>query len=171
MSDEPSATDASRHGPEEPLDLDDLTDEVLPALIARLRASRLGELEVGGDGWRVRLRRAPRGTRHEADGRPTAAGAVQAAAATDNGVARSPGVGYFQPGTDLFVGAIVQAGDVLGGLDVLGIVQEVSAPTDGIVSRVLAEAGQAVEYGQALAEIDPLTAPGDDPDARDEVAT
>ena len=37
--------------------LDALTDEVLPALIARLRASRLAELEVRDSGWRVRLRR------------------------------------------------------------------------------------------------------------------
>ena len=57
---------------------------------------------------------------------------------------------------ELAVGASVQAGDLLGTIDVLGISQEVSAPSDGIVARVLAEDGQAVEYGQALAEIDPL---------------
>ena len=39
--------------------LEGLTDEVLPALIARLRASRLGELEVRTSEWRVRLRRDP----------------------------------------------------------------------------------------------------------------
>ena len=35
-----------------------LADEVLPALIARLEASTLGELEIRRNGWRVRLRRA-----------------------------------------------------------------------------------------------------------------
>ena len=42
----------------------------------------------------------------------------------------------------------------------LGIAQDVTAPVGGIVSAVLAEAGQAVEYGQVLVEIDPLA---DDP--------
>ncbi len=68
----------------------------------------------------------------------------------------SPAVGYFTPVPQLAVGQSVQAGDLLGSIDVLGVVQEVNAPSGGIVARVLAEEGQAVEYGQALAEIDPL---------------
>ena len=43
-----------------------LTDEVLPALIARLRASRLGELEVRTDDWHVRLRRDPNAAKRSA---------------------------------------------------------------------------------------------------------
>ena len=46
--------------------IDRLTDELLPALIAKLGATGLGELEVREGGWRVRLRR-PAG-----DGRSTA---------------------------------------------------------------------------------------------------
>jgi acetyl-CoA carboxylase biotin carboxyl carrier protein len=65
-------------------------------------------------------------------------------------------VGYFSPAPPLAVGASVLAGDQLGSIDVLGIDQEVYAPADGIVARVLVEDGQAVEYGQALADIDPL---------------
>ncbi len=38
---------------------------------------------------------------------------------------------------------------------------EVTAPVSGIVSGVLVEAGQAVEYGQALAEIEALPGPLD----------
>jgi hypothetical protein len=34
-----------------------LAGDLLPALIARLDASDLGELEVRGEGWRVRLRK------------------------------------------------------------------------------------------------------------------
>jgi biotin carboxyl carrier protein len=37
--------------------IDRLTDELLPALIAKLGATGLGELEVREGGWRVRLRR------------------------------------------------------------------------------------------------------------------
>jgi pyruvate/2-oxoglutarate dehydrogenase complex dihydrolipoamide acyltransferase (E2) component len=59
------------------------------------------------------------------------------------------------------VGHSVQAGDPLGDVDVLGIPVEVTAPVSGIVSGVLVEAGQAVEYGQALAEIEALPEPLD----------
>jgi biotin carboxyl carrier protein len=47
--------------------LERLADDVLPALIARLAESGLGELEVAQAGWRVRLRRRDpnRGSRPE----------------------------------------------------------------------------------------------------------
>jgi len=137
-------------------ELEALADEVLPALIARLRASRLGELEVRSDDWRIRLRR-------DADVRPARAPGLHPVEsfpveddALAGSVACSPAVGYFSPSPDLVVGSSVQAGDPLGSIDVLGISQDVSAPVSGIISRVLAEYGQAVEYGQALADIDAL---------------
>ncbi len=142
---------------ERPIGLSELADEVLPALIARLRSSRLGELEVRTDAWRVRLRReAVSVTRAAASG--TAVGLLAAAEDVESvgSVARSPAVGYFTPAPELAVGQPVQAGDLLGSIDVLGIGQEVSSPSDGIVSRLLVEDGQAVEYGQVLAEIDPI---------------
>ena len=71
-------------------------------------------------------------------------------------MARSPAVGYFSPEPRLVVGASVQAGDLLGSVDVLGIAQEVTAPADGIVAQLLAEDGQAVEYCQALVEVDSM---------------
>jgi biotin carboxyl carrier protein len=47
--------------------IEQLADDVLPALIARLAESGLGELEVAQAGWRVRLRRRDpsRGSRPE----------------------------------------------------------------------------------------------------------
>ena len=145
----PAGADGPEHG------LEALADEVLPALIARLRASRLGELEVRTDEWRIRLRRdlsaRPRGSV------PSGTAPEESASASLPGsVARSSAVGYFMPAPDLVVGRSVQAGDLLGSIDVLGIAQEVTAPEEGIVAAVLAEEGQAVEYGQVLAEIDPL---------------
>jgi acetyl-CoA carboxylase biotin carboxyl carrier protein len=134
--------------------LDALADEVVPALIARLRASRLGELEVRSGSWRVRLRRDP-GVMLAPAGLPSIL-TPEATGVLDGSVARSPAVGYFTPVPDLALGQPVQAGDVIGSIDVLGIAQEVTAPADGIISALLAEDGQAVEYGQALAEIDPL---------------
>lgn len=155
MSDDPVEQVPVGPGDRTPDGMEALTTEILPALIARLRASRLGELEVRSDGWRVRLRRDP-----AARSRPTRVGATEAdgesSAEAPGSVARAPAVGYFIPASGLVVGATVQAGDALGTVDVLGIAQEVTAPADGIVARVLAEEGQAVEYGQALAEVDPL---------------
>jgi len=134
--------------------LEAMTEDVLPVLIARLRASRLGELEVRTDTWRVRLRR-DMSLGHDEASTGTASPDAPAAEALGS-VARSTAVGYFSPSSALVIGHTVQAGDLLGTIDVLGITQEVTAPDDGVVSRILAEDGQAVEYGQALADIDPL---------------
>ena len=131
-----------------------VTEDVLPVLIARLRASRLGEIEVSTDAWRVRLRRDMSRAQDVAS---TGTASPEAPAAEPLGsVARSTAVGYFSPSSALVIGHTVQAGDLLGTIDVLGITQEVTAPDDGVISRILAEDGQAVEYGQALADIDPL---------------
>ena len=157
MSDDPTGPiPANRPGtPSE--GLESLAEEVLPALIARLRASRLGELEVRTEGWRVRLRRDPTAARGR--DRSSAASVPDGPGLdVEAGAARSPAVGYFTPAADLVVGQAVGAGDSLGSVDVLGIVQDVTAPVDGIISAVLAERGQAVEYGQTLAQVDPLDA-------------
>lgn len=142
-----------------------LTEEILPALIARLRASRLAELEVRTADWRVRLRRDLRSTR-----RATSVAGVDGTAPSDaddagSGITRSPAVGYFSPLPQLSVGQLVQAGDPLGSVDVLGIAQDVLSPAGGIVRALLAEPGQAVEYGQPLVEIDVLAVELEDIDA------
>lgn len=210
-----------------------LADEVVPALIARLEASSLGELEVREGGWRIRLRReagsisasvAPSGesSRRRRRGGSSAAteraGAIQrgeepaptatlargrSADGADAGsgesasmravgpglgdgsgsdreagdgltpglgargpegaaerrtrLATAPAVGYYQPAGELATGQQVEAGDVIGHVDVLGVRQEVVAPATGIVSRLLAQPGQAVEYGQELVQIEPVS--------------
>jgi biotin carboxyl carrier protein len=159
--------------------IDRLTGELLPALIAKLGATGLGELEVREGSWRVRLRR-PAGTGssgqrdRRAGDRPAAERSGErgperppraqhlhphpeppASARTDTrGVATSPAVGVFQPRKDLTVGSRVRAGDRLGAVDMLGVAQEVIAPIDGIVGEALVEPGDAVEYGQELLVIE-----------------
>jgi biotin carboxyl carrier protein len=170
--------------------IDRLSTELLPALIAKLGATGLGELEVREGGWRVRLRRpgetgGSSGARERRPGereRAARSGAGQAgsyppsgltpvgpghdgrdggvAAARDarNGtgreggriVATSPAVGMFQPRAEARAGTKVRAGDRLGSVDMLGIPQEVVAPSDGVVGASLVEPGDAVEYGQEL---------------------
>jgi len=152
--------------------IDRLTGELLPALIAKLGATGLGELEVREGAWRVRLRRpgGPTGGRdRRASDRPSERSAERGHAARERGhhpeshavarsdsrsVATSPAVGIFQPRKDLSAGTRVRAGDRLGAVDMLGVAQEVVAPIDGVVGTSLVEAGEAVEYGQQLITIE-----------------
>jgi biotin carboxyl carrier protein len=69
-------------------------------------------------------------------------------------VATSPAVGVYQPRPDAKPGNRVRAGDRLGVVDMLGVAQDVVAPDDGLIGASLAEAGQAVEYGQELVVIE-----------------
>ena len=180
-----------------------LADDLVPALIAKLSASGLGEIEVGEDRWTIRVRRPDDATaaaqsRRSTDrasrsqpghaghghapsgfeGHRTARESSRAGHASTNGstpgggdgapghrggdgapdghraVATSPAVGVFQPRSELTPGTRVRSGDRLGAVDVLGIPQEVVAPSDGILGASLAEAGQAVEYGQDLIVIE-----------------
>jgi len=74
-------------------------------------------------------------------------------------VVTSPAVGVFRPRPGIG-GSRVRAGDRLGAVEVLGIPEEVVAAHDGIVGRLLVEAGEGVEYGQALLELRPAPVPG-----------
>jgi biotin carboxyl carrier protein len=163
--------------------IDRLTGELLPALIAKLGATGLGELEVREGAWRVRLRRpggpAARERRgadravdragdraHPSPSRPHHPAPYPAIRSDSRSIATSPAVGIFQPRKDLTAGARVRAGDRLGAVDMLGVAQEVVAPIDGVVGTSLVEAGEAVEYGQDLVTIDfsvPMSTNGSGP--------
>jgi acetyl-CoA carboxylase biotin carboxyl carrier protein len=178
--------------------IDALIDRLVPALTAKLSSTHLGELEVRGGEWRIRLRRPAgsgawngelrRASDHAARGhpghdshglarsaveghRPVApastngtgqAGASQGAGAAGSRPARSmpddetrrvvtsPAVGVFRPGPRAAVGTRVRDGDALGHVDVLGVAEDVLAPTDGVVGELLVDGGTAVEYGQEL---------------------
>lgn len=152
-----------------------LADDLLPALIAKLASSGLGEIEVREGGWRARLRK-PAGSdgarraavRNVGDGhasghaaariqgtsRPTRAadGAVEQEAAPI--AATSPAVGIYHPRRELSEGMRVRTGEKIGTVDVLGVNQDVLVPVDGVIGTSLAEAGEAVEYGQELVRIE-----------------
>ena len=187
--------------------IDRLADDLVPALIAKLSATGLGEIEIGEDDWTVRVRRPSDGAaarnrratdrgsraqpghsghshgpagfeghRSSRDGRPPAViaspgsngsaasvlgGPMDGAAASTadrvgvhRAVATSPAVGIYQPRIEARAGTRVRAGDRIGSVDMLGIPQDVVAPADGIVGASLAEAGEAVEYGQELVVIE-----------------
>lgn len=159
--------------------IDRLAAELLPALVAKLGATGLGELDVREGPWRVRLRRPAgpsagpardrrggerdrgehRGDRHpERPGRG-AAHAADRAGGHDGSrrVATSPAVGIFHPRTDLVVGDRVRVGDRLGAVDMLGVPQDVLAPIDGVLGAGLVESGDAVEYGQELLVVETIS--------------
>jgi acetyl-CoA carboxylase biotin carboxyl carrier protein len=137
--------------------VDAILADVVPALAARLRASRLAELEVRTADWRIRIRRDVEGQPAPSRAAPAKPGlhirggsALSAATDDDAGAARSPAVGYFLPSAMAEIGRTVRIGDLLGHVEMLGIRHEVPAPVDGVVIRALAAANQAVEYGQPL---------------------
>ena len=84
------------------------------------------------------------------------AAASAAAAAASGHQVKSPMVGSFyraaSPGAKPFVevGDTVKEGDTLCIIEAMKILNEIEADKTGTVTRVLAENGQAVEYGQPL---------------------
>jgi biotin carboxyl carrier protein len=74
--------------------------------------------------------------------------------ATARTFARSPVVGYYVPRDGYAGGRAVRAGEVVGWVDCLGVRQDVIAPRDALVAVQLAQAGEAVEYGQPLIALD-----------------
>lgn len=158
----------------------ELSDALLPALVQRLASSGLGELEVREGDWKIRLRRPP-----QAAAAPRRPGrhAGQAAAGPDRAprdtavapevirsdgppdpverrsLATAPAVGVFRP--VVAVGTRVRAGDRVAVVDMLGIPQDVHAPIDGTLVEVFVEAGEAVEYGEEVAAIEPDPAAGE----------
>jgi biotin carboxyl carrier protein len=149
-----------------------LADEVVPTLIARLERSRLGEIEVRQDGWRIRLRRnmtASDGADHaatvpakrsdrKADRPAESAGdgrSAQLHAVERPGVdVTSTAVGYFTPRDGVQAGSSVRGGDLIGYVEMLGVRHDVVAPEDGLIVSLEAEPGQAVEYGERLARLE-----------------
>jgi biotin carboxyl carrier protein len=142
-----------------------LTDEVVPTLIERLAQSNLGEIEVRQDGWRVRLRRAtgelagaPAHAVHQTQPHKPAAVAHAAEAQPRRkpvrGQVSSPAVGYFTPRDGIAVGGRLRKGDLIGVVDMLGVRQEVISPIDGVLKGIEVETGQAVEFGQAIGQVE-----------------
>ena len=136
--------------------------EVLAAPAARGGASRAGGDGASGAGRSGAAASTGRGAALSAVGPGRVATAATGGGTAARRTATSPAVGYYMPVAAMTPGRLVRAGDVVGYVDVLGVRQEVVAPLDGAIARVLAELGQAVEYGQELVRLDaaPPVAPG-----------
>lgn len=134
--------------------------ELLPALGERLARHGLGEIEVTRGDLRVRVAGSPASS-------PAARGPARAPAsdpaATDPGPAAeakpsvgvtSPAVGFFVYADGLGPGMEVASGDALGQVEMLGVRHDVRAPRAGTVRHLVAESGEAVEYGQVVVELE-----------------
>jgi biotin carboxyl carrier protein len=123
------------------------------------RGAKHGRHGTGGDGQRPDGSTVVAGSGSAGSGTAVSGSPMPGdggASPSDRGrvVVTSPAVGYFVPLTDREAGTAVRQGELLGHVDVLGVRQDVVASSDGIVRRILAESGEAVEYGQSLVRID-----------------
>ncbi|MFC5480201.1 acetyl-CoA carboxylase biotin carboxyl carrier protein [Massilia sp. Mn16-1_5] len=87
---------------------------------------------------------------------PAAAPAAPAVAAETGHVVKSPMVGTFYrssaPGAPAFVevGANIKEGDTLCIIEAMKLLNEIDADVSGVVTKILVENGQPVEFGQPL---------------------
>lgn len=131
--------------------------ELIPQLTERLARHGLGEIEVRHGDLHVRVARRPGGGIGTQRSTPAAAAEPLPAdqpAAELPGAVSSPAVGYFVYADGLGPGLAVQNGDALGYVEMLGVRHEVRAPRAGTVRNLVAETGEAVEYGQTVIELD-----------------
>jgi acetyl-CoA carboxylase biotin carboxyl carrier protein len=138
--------------------------DLIPQLVERLQRHGLGEIEVAHGDLRLRVA-GPAGARPARDApapalssATTTTDAPSAPASADApgglGVA-SPAVGFFVYADGLGPGLPVEKGDPLGHVEMLGVRHDVRAPRRGTVRHLVAESGEAVEYGQVVVELEP----------------
>lgn len=139
--------------------------DLVPALTERLNRYGLGEIEVAHGELRVRVAAGPRTSKGSLTApapqggaaAEAAAPAVQAAPAAQ--AVPAPAVGFFVYVDGLGPGLTVAKGDSLGHVEMLGVRHDVRAPRGGTVRNLVAESGEAVEYGQVVVELETVGAP------------
>jgi acetyl-CoA carboxylase biotin carboxyl carrier protein len=155
---------------ENPLEaISSVADELVPQLAERLRRHGLGEIEVRRGDLRLRVRAASGVSSAPAPASQAASAAAQAPSAPalselagseppPVGVA-SPAVGFFVYADGLGPGLAVAKGDSVGHVEMLGVRHDVRAPRGGTVRNLVAESGEAVEYGQVVVELEAVEVP------------
>jgi biotin carboxyl carrier protein len=114
---------------------------------------------VSSGDLRLRVARAAVSTPSAARIEPSAAASTSSAPSTGQALAASigvasPAVGFFVYADGLGPGLAVEKGDPLGQVEMLGIRHDVRAPRRGTVRHLVAESGEAVEYGQVVLELE-----------------
>ncbi len=135
-------------------------NELVPQLTDRLVRHGLGEIEVSSGDLRLRVARSGTALPAVAPADRSGAGSATAPQVAATGTApsvgvASPAVGFFVYADGLGPGLAVEKGDALGQVEMLGIRHDVRAPRRGTVRHLVAESGEAVEYGQVVVELEP----------------
>ena len=148
MTDEQQALDAIARA----------ANDLVPQLTERLVRHGLGEIEVSSGDLRLRVARsaaaAPAVPRVERAGAAAAAPPAGVTGASPSVGVASPAVGFFVYADGLGPGLAVEKGDALGQVEMLGIRHDVRAPRRGTIRHLVAESGEAVEYGQVVLELE-----------------
>ena len=128
----------------------------LKTLIDLVSESNVSELEITEAEGKVRIVKSGGNVVQQFVAAPAAEAAAPAAAAVSGHQVKSPMVGTFyrasSPGAKAFVevGDQVKEGETLCIIEAMKILNEIEADKSGVVTRIRADNGQAVEYGQAL---------------------
>ena len=144
----------------------------LKTLIDLVAESDIAELEVTEGESKVRIVKSsaipqnqmvmmqPQGMQHYAaapQGAPAAAAPVAAVVAEPTGhIVKSPMVGTFYrssaPGTPAYVevGSAIKEGETLCIIEAMKLLNEIDSDVAGVVTKILVENGQPVEFGQPL---------------------
>jgi acetyl-CoA carboxylase biotin carboxyl carrier protein len=136
----------------------DVGADELGELLRLLASSDVEELELEQDDARLVIRREPRAG--DGGGRT---GAVPAAEpdVSEPFVVTAPMVGIFRRSAGgkaeppLNEGDSVTAGQVVGAVEAMRMLNRVQSERAGVVARLLVHEGQPVEYGQPLLELRP----------------
>jgi len=137
-------------------------------LIDLLKDTDITELQIEREGSKLRVRREKflsefsvsppvRETKAPAQAEPKEESAEEQRLVTIS----SPIVGMFyrspSPDAPHFVeeGSVVKKGQVICIIEAMKLMNEIESDTDGVVSKVLVENGQPVEYGEPLFLIEP----------------
>lgn len=132
----------------------------LPSLLQVIQDSDVSEIEVQEGDVRIRVHRSRRTVEASVDAEDAAFPVSPPRAPLSISIT-SPLVGTFYragtPGMAPLVaeGSRVERETVVGIVEALQVLTEVEAGCEGIVTKVLATDGQAVEYGQTLFEVSP----------------
>lgn len=123
-------------------------DRVEAILKLLQRQGHVGTLSVEGEGWRLRARRAallpllPLGEGAEEP---------ETEREPERQVVRALAVGIYRSGKGpVRPGDYVEAGNALGGVDSMGVLNPVTSEYSGVVTEAFVEDGDPVEYGQQL---------------------
>jgi acetyl-CoA carboxylase biotin carboxyl carrier protein len=135
-----------------------VADELVPRLAERLRRHGLGEIEVRRGDLRLRISATASASvtatpAAVAAPEPQASGADPAPEPASIAVA-SPAVGFFVYADGLGPGLVLAKGDSVGQVEMLGVRHDVRTPRAGTVRNLVAESGEAVEYGQVVVELE-----------------